>query len=109
MHIGFSTGAIAFGDFRLALERLSRYNLYGVELSALREKELLPLIEALDELDLSGYRYISFHAPSQFDRIAESHIVRLLRMVAVRKWSIVCHPEAISDTDLWAGLGSSLC
>ena len=38
MHIGFSTGAVALGDFRLGIERLALYELYGLELSALREK-----------------------------------------------------------------------
>jgi hypothetical protein len=109
MRIGFSTGAVAFGDFRLGLERLSPYKLYGVELSALRENELEPLIDALDELDLAPYKYISFHAPSRFDANAESRIVRLLRLVADHRWPIVCHPEAIIDANRWAELGSSLC
>ena len=37
---GFSTGALALGDFRRALELLQGVDADAVELSALREKEL---------------------------------------------------------------------
>jgi hypothetical protein len=41
---GYSTGAIALGDFARALEVLSRYDFDAVELSALRISEVGPLI-----------------------------------------------------------------
>ena len=37
---GISTGALAYGDFRRALEMLRRYDTNAVELSALRQPEL---------------------------------------------------------------------
>ena len=43
--IGFSTGAIARGDFRTALTRMQEHEIEAVELSALRIDELAPLIE----------------------------------------------------------------
>ncbi len=46
--IGFSSGALAKGDFREALRMLAPHSLHCVELSALRVNEIAPLIEALD-------------------------------------------------------------
>ena len=42
--IGFSTGALARGDFRYALDILADQGIHAVELSALRESELDPLL-----------------------------------------------------------------
>lgn len=67
-NVGFSTGAIALDDFRRALNSLATYRTQAIELSALRLKELRPLIEALPELDLAKYTYISVHVPSSFSR-----------------------------------------
>jgi hypothetical protein len=50
--IGFSTGALALGDFRRGLTLLAGRGVRAVELSALREAELPGLMAALDELDL---------------------------------------------------------
>jgi hypothetical protein len=55
--LGFSTGALACGDFRRALAMLGRMrSVCVVELSALREAELEPLAEAVDnDLDLDQF------------------------------------------------------
>jgi len=106
--IGFSSGALAFGDFRRGLDILKGKNTTVIELSALRESELEPLIESLDSLDLSSYTYVSVHAPSKFDRDREIEIVGLLKVAASRGWCIVLHPDAISDVSLWRSFGSLL-
>jgi hypothetical protein len=49
---GFSTGALARGDYRHALEMLSDKPVTAVELPALRQDELRPLVEDLDNLNL---------------------------------------------------------
>ena len=64
--IGFSTGALARGDFRSALAILHRYRVDVVELSALRIGELAPLAHAISDLDLSAFTFVSIHAPSRF-------------------------------------------
>jgi hypothetical protein len=61
---GFSTGALARGDYRHALEMLSDKPVTAVELSALRQDELRPLVEDLDNLNLRRFSYLAFHAPS---------------------------------------------
>lgn len=107
--IGFSTGALAFSDFEAGLQMSRRAQLNAVELSALREPELAPLVAALDDLDLDGFRYISVHAPSRISPGNERPVVELLQSVARRGWPIIVHPDVITTDDLWATLGRSLC
>jgi hypothetical protein len=105
--IGFSTGALAFGDFRRGLALSAGHA--AVELSALREHELQSLVMALDELDLSGFAYVSFHAPSSIDSVSERQIFDSLVRVAERGWPIIVHPDVISDRNMWRSLGRLLC
>lgn len=107
-HIGFSTGALALADFRTALEMLRHKPCDAIELSALRLGELRPLVEALDTLDLAQFAFISFHAPSKIDPQSERETVALLVKVAQNGWTIVVHPDAITDFGLWRQLGASL-
>ena len=108
--IGFSTGAIAFGDFERALELLTAIPVTAIELSALRVSELDPLLEALDHLNLAQFQYVSFHAPSKFDAEQERRIVRSLNHVSEkRRWPIIVHPDAIVDPDVWLSMQGDLC
>ena len=104
-HIGFSTGALALADFRTALKILAMLPLDAVELSALREHELFPLLDSFDDLDLREFRYVSIHAPSQISRKFEAAAAGRLAGFAARGVPIVVHPDAISDWDLWSGVG----
>ncbi len=108
--IGFSTGAIAKDDFVTALELLEPTRTSAVELSALRAAELPALLEALPGLlpRLSQrYRYISFHAPTNFDD--EKSLVRKLMVIADFGLNIVVHPDTIANFDYWRGIGARLC
>ena len=58
--IGFSTGALARGDFRTALAILRQHQIAIVELSALRVEELMPLVTALPSLRLEGFSLSRF-------------------------------------------------
>lgn len=107
--IGFSTGALARGDFRHALQMLSDKNVNALELSALRQDELALLVQQLDQLDLSRFQYISFHAPSAMEQSYEPTALELLKQVAARNWPIIVHPDAIHTPSNWACLGDSLC
>jgi hypothetical protein len=107
--IGFSTGALARGDFRAALQMLAGKNTSAVELSALRQDELAPLVEQLDHLDLGQFEYISFHAPSSMEPAFESVALGLLEPVARRGWPIIVHPDAIYVRRNWLHLGDRLC
>jgi hypothetical protein len=106
--IGFSTGALAYADFRQGLAILKDKHTPAVELSALRERELVPLVNAIGSLDVSAYNYISVHAPSKFEKDSETEIVRHLAVFASRGWRIIIHPDAIRDTSLWTSFGPLL-
>jgi hypothetical protein len=107
--IGFSTGALAFGDFRRALNMLRSHDITAVELSALRQPELSPLRTAISELDLSQFTYVAVHAPSNIEAGTEEKVVNELLEFAAQGWPVVVHPDAISDYSLWQELGTLLC
>jgi hypothetical protein len=107
--IGFSTGALAPGDFRTALSLMRGWNLSVVELSALRDQELVPLLDALDSLDISPYTYVSVHAPSAFITLSERDAANHLASLLPRRWPIIVHPDTITDFSLWESFGEWLC
>lgn len=106
--IGFSTGAIAKGDFRTALSQLAERQVSAVELSALREHELPALVDALSGLDLSPFAYVSLHVPSSFCELSENRVVDLLGTVD-RSIPLIVHPDSIISADLWRPFGRQLC
>ena len=106
--IGFSTGAIARGDFRSALAMMHRHKLAVVELSALRVCELRPLVEAFPDLDLTAFHVVSIHAPSKFEREEEEGVLGLLRPLAEQGFPIVVHPDTIFNDGKWRALGDRL-
>lgn len=107
--VGFSTGALAKSDFRRGLDLIRRHGIGVVELSALRDTELVPIFEALDGLDLSFASYLSFHAPSRFETRSEAEVANLLRRLLPCRWPIIIHPDAITDPLTWQGFGEWLC
>lgn len=107
-NIGFSTGALAKGDFKEALRMVAPFSLPCLELSALRVGEVLPLLEALKGLNLTAYSYISFHAPSRFEREKEVWLADLLHDTVPETWPIVMHPDAIFDFACWRQFGRRL-
>lgn len=111
MRYGFSTGSLALADFRKGLRMGSSQRATAIELSALREEELDPLLKALDSLqgDLQQFKYVSFHAPSRLERLSEAEFVNRLQAVADRSWAIIVHPDVIQDFSLWRKLGKAVC
>lgn len=107
---GFSTGALAKGDFHRALEHSLAARDDAIEYSALREQELKPLAEFLLEHGKGPFDHVSFHAPSQFSPENEARIVDLLKTLVQKLdvW-IVAHPDSIKDFHLWRDLGAHLC
>jgi hypothetical protein len=107
--IGFSTGALAKGDFQrgLALQR-GVPRVRAVELSALRDHELLPLAAAAATLDLTGFEYVSVHAPSKLGTLSERDVFERLAALP-SQWPIVAHPEILLTPALWRSLGPRLC
>ena len=106
--IGFSTGAIARGDFRKALAMLQQHAVDVVELSALRVEELAPLVTAFPSVQIEHFSFVSVHAPSRFPRESEQQVIEQLVSLAARGCPIVVHPDVIADPDKWKVLGDKL-
>src|SRR5690242_9777501 len=109
MIVGFSTGSLSFGDFRRGLQIVAGQGTTAIELSALRETELQPLLDALDSLALDEFSYIAFHAPSKLNALTEKCLASKLNAVVKRRWPIILHPDVISNFALWRRFGSSVC
>jgi hypothetical protein len=107
--IGFSTGALAYSDFRQALKMLQDETVRAVELSALRISEWLPLMSAVDTLDLSTFDYVSVHLPSRMNPMEERAVAENLELCYQRDWPLILHPDAITDWSLWREWGRLVC
>lgn len=106
---GFSTGALALGDFKKGLGILAGQDATAVELSALRDRELPDLMREINDLDLSRFTYVSVHAPSRFSSLREADCAELLMPCIDRGWPVVLHPDAIGDPACWDSFDRYLC
>jgi hypothetical protein len=107
--IGFSSGALAKGDFRQGVElQRGEPRISAVELSALREHELFPLMDSIGTLDLSGFTYVSVHAPSRIADLSEAEMADALFRLP-EEWPVVVHPQLVTDPTLWHRFGRRLC
>ena len=111
MKIGFSTGSLALDDVREGLRIATHGRVKAIELSALREDELRPLVTLLDSIadELRPFEYIAFHAPSRRKNMTEMEFVAELQKVAKRGWAIIVHPDIFEDVTLWRPLGNAVC
>lgn len=107
--IGFSTGALAFSDFRRGLAIVRKHWLPAIELSALRDSELFPLLDSIESLELSGLAHIAIHAPSRFEVLSEQQVAHALQRSVPTNWPIVVHPDVLENDDLWQQFGARLC
>lgn len=105
---GFSTGALAKGDFRSAITMLDAHHLEAIELSALRLSELDVLLNALPSLALSAYKHVTLHAPSRFDGADEAALASKLLRALPFVGGVVLHAEAIIEPRHWAPFGDRL-
>lgn len=106
--IGFSTGSLARGDYRAALEALRCTGATAVELSALREPELEPLMRDLSALDLSRFAHVSIHAPSALRQYDEQGLIKALGAALNAGLPIVVHADIIKSLAMWKSLGKLL-
>jgi hypothetical protein len=108
--IGFSTGAL-FKDQVAEGVALSRHlELRAIELSALRLRELPALIEFVSQNDLSAFRYVSLHAPTDFSPEQEEGVASSLLAIARKmRWCVVLHPDCIRDARVWEPFEDLLC
>ncbi|HMO37340.1 MAG TPA: hypothetical protein PKA06_14980 [Gemmatales bacterium] len=135
--IGFSTGAIAPGNPRLAVEILRSYPTTAVEISALRTnevKEAISLVQVWNQCsscqdepgntgsfdllptdatrlafqDIQLFQYHSFHAPSKWYGFSELEFLEQIQPLLKEHWPIILHPDAITEWELWQKLGAQI-
>jgi len=107
--IGFSTGALAKGDFETGVRISRSLQCTALELSALRLEELDPLVKFVTSTDLTDFEYVSIHAPSQLTSALEESVISVLhQMSSQRGWNIVVHPDCISNFAAWNAFGERL-
>ncbi|HEX2833198.1 MAG TPA: hypothetical protein VHW00_09295 [Thermoanaerobaculia bacterium] len=107
--IGFSTGALAKGDFRhgVALQHREE-RIQAIELSALRDHELPLLVDAVPALELRRFPYVSVHAPSRLQTLAEEDVFAMLLRLP-EAWPVIAHADLLHTPSLWQALGARLC
>ncbi|MDQ8046581.1 MAG: TIM barrel protein [Solirubrobacteraceae bacterium] len=114
--VGASTGWLAAAQ-RAAGEstpwpvlagRARRHGAGAVELAALSEPELAPLVDWLAERPSLPFDFLSVHAPSKHRTLPESEVVAMLERIAGRVDAIVLHPDVIDDHAAWRRLGRTL-
>ncbi len=108
MLYGFSTGALARGDFASALRMLAPYDLKAVEISALRSTELRSVVESLPTLPLRRFEHVTVHAPSKFDASEEEAIASAIAKVLPFVHGVILHAEAFHDPRVWHPFGAKL-
>jgi hypothetical protein len=100
--IGFSTGALAKGDFLKGIEISRALGCSAIELSALRLSELEPLVAFAEDAEFRDFAHVSIHAPSRLDASLEKHVVALLLGLSTRRrWPVVLHPDCITEFSYW--------
>lgn len=109
--IGYSTGAIAKSNLKLAEERIISYGLKSIEYSALRFHELEPAISFLLNTPLINFlSYYSFHAPSKFSSLEELKLINNLSFLCNRlPINIILHPDSLHNWELWKPIEQFLC
>ena len=112
MHIiGWSTGALLpIGDkanFPLAVETLITTPFTCIEFGVLREWELPIFLKHLPSLDISEFERVSFHT-CKLKKLTDKELFEQIEPVIELGWSIVSHPEMITDYTLWGKLGDQL-
>lgn len=111
MQLGFSTGALAKGDFKKGLTMSKSLGLFAIEYSALRYDELHALIIFLIEHNERNFEYVSLHLPSRYTVYQEVQIVQWVHYLFKTKGPInlILHPDAIKDFSLWRPFKEHLC
>lgn len=109
MHpIGYSTGALARGDWQTGLTILKDSNFTAIEISVLREWEFQGFMAHLSNIDVSQFDYVFFHCP-KIEKITEQKLTEELVPIFERGWLMIVHPYMIQNTKLWRKFGSQIC
>lgn len=105
--VGYSTGALAYGDVESAIARAVQLGCEAIEISLLRFDEFLAYAGRLGDLDVSSFARVTLHAPKYpRARDVERAVASALR--AAPDWPVVLHPDRICDAGVWREFGELL-
>ncbi len=96
------------GDWGDQVSRAWAITPFAVELSALSEVELVPLLDYLSDRPRLPFRYLSVHGPSKGRESDEAELVAQLCDLAGWCDGIVMHPDTMTNVDLYKALGRQL-
>lgn len=107
---GVSTGFMwdERGRWDAQIELASQVSTTAVELSALSEEEVEPLLEYLRRTPSLPFRFKSVHGPAKNRRLEESELVEVLSRFRGLCDAIVMHPDTMLDLSPYKALGSLL-
>ena len=105
IEVGHSTRALDRHDVDRAVTAALAAGGNIVELSALDEADLDPVLAASRGFARRAFRRLSIHAPARGRQLPESELVGRLACAGV---PVVVHPEVIGDPEPWRLLGRRL-
>lgn len=108
--VGASTGFMwdLRGDWPAQIETACTVSSSAVELSALSENELEPLLRFLSGKPKLPFRFTAVHGPSKNRTLDEEDLVNLLVEVARYCDGIVMHPDTMGELAPYSALGNRL-
>lgn len=107
---GVSTGFMwdQRGDWKEQVSLASRFSSSAVELSALSEDEVEPLLSFLENGASLPFRFQSVHGPAKNRVLEEPELVDLLRAFDGLCDGVVMHPDTMLDVPAYRLLGRTL-
>lgn len=106
---GISTGFLwnLRDDWTAQTQEATRFSRAAVELSALSEEEVEPLLSFLGDFALP-FGFTSVHGPAKNRRLDEERLVKLLAKFWPVAKGVVMHPDTMVDLDAYTRLGDFL-
>ena len=110
MAIGASTGYMSGdrNDWPTLARMAAAVSIVAVELSALSEPELAPLVAWLDQAPALPFQWVAAHGPTKGRHLPEREFVAMLSALARHVDAVVLHPDTMEDLALYRPLGSKL-
>lgn len=96
------------GKWEQQIENAWTYSPFAVEVSALANKELEPLVSYLSGRPRLPFRYLSVHGPSKGESLETEELFALLLELAPLCDGIVMHPDRLTDLAMCRRLGRTL-
>src|SRR5690606_26285742 len=107
---GVSTGFMwdLRGDWEQQIKLGQSVSSWAIELSALSEEEVQPLLDYLVNAAELSFGFLSVHGPSKNRELPEDRLVELLLEITEYCDGIVMHPDTMGELEPFSRLGRKL-